>query len=117
MFFANRRLNAAPASSKLFGATHAKQQMSRKLRGTTHRDADSAPRPRNRETDESHQCPRKTRPSGRAPLVTQLRAHGHNDIADKAEQELPPRVRPEEHQELFDRLGVPDDTLVKVPGA
>jgi hypothetical protein len=50
-------------------------------------------------------------------LVTQLRADGHDDIADRAARELPPRVSREEHQDMLDRLGIDDETLLKVPYA
>jgi len=50
-------------------------------------------------------------------LVTQVRADGLNDVADRAEQDLPLRVSREEHQELFDQLGIDDEILLKVPGA
>ena len=52
----------------------------------------------------------------RDELVSQLRAAGHGDRADRAERELPERVDKDEHKGLLDKIGVDDSILDKLPG-
>jgi hypothetical protein len=52
----------------------------------------------------------------RDELVTKLREHGEHDKADRAERELPKRVKKDKDQGLLDRIGLDDDLLNKLPG-
>jgi hypothetical protein len=52
----------------------------------------------------------------RDDLVNQLRADGHHDKADKAERDLPKKVKKEDHQGLLDKLGIDDSIVDKIPG-
>jgi len=52
----------------------------------------------------------------RDELVSQLRAAGHGDRADRAERELPEKVDKDEHKGLLDKIGVDDSILDKLPG-
>jgi hypothetical protein len=52
----------------------------------------------------------------RDELVTRLREHGDNDKADRAERELPKKVRKDKDQGLLDQLGLDDGLLDKLPG-
>ena len=52
----------------------------------------------------------------RDDLVGHLRAEGHQDKADKAERELPRKVKKDEHQGLLDKLGIDDSIVDKIPG-
>jgi len=52
----------------------------------------------------------------RDELVSQLRAAGHGDRADRAERELPETVDKDEHKGLLDKIGLDDSILDKLPG-
>ena len=52
----------------------------------------------------------------RDQLVTKLREHGENDKADRAERELPKKVKKDKDQGLLDQIGLDDDLLDKLPG-
>ena len=52
----------------------------------------------------------------RDALVEQLRVYGHHDKADKAERDLPKKVKKEHHQGLLDKLGIDDSIVDKIPG-
>jgi hypothetical protein len=53
----------------------------------------------------------------RDDLVKQLRADGHHDKADKAEKELPKKVKKDDHGGLLDKLGIDDSIVDKIPGS
>ena len=52
----------------------------------------------------------------RDDLVKQLHDGGHHDKADKAEKELPPKVKKDDHQGLLDKIGIDDSIIDKIPG-
>jgi hypothetical protein len=52
----------------------------------------------------------------RDDLVTKLREHGENDKADRAQRELPKKVKKDKDQGLLDQIGLDDDLLAKLPG-
>ena len=52
----------------------------------------------------------------RDDLVSQLRADGHHDKADKAERDLPKKVTKDDHKGLLDKLGIDDSIVDKIPG-
>jgi hypothetical protein len=52
----------------------------------------------------------------RDDIVRSLREHGDNDKADRAERDLPKKVRKDKDQGLLDRIGLDDDLLDKLPG-
>ncbi len=52
----------------------------------------------------------------RDELVKQLRDAGHHEKADRAEQDLPKKVKEEDHQGLLDKIGIDDSLLDKLPG-
>ena len=52
----------------------------------------------------------------RDELVTKLREHGEKDKADRAERELPKKVKKDKDQGLLDQIGLDDDLLDKLPG-
>ena len=52
----------------------------------------------------------------RDELVTKLREQGEKDKADRAERELPKKVKKDKDQGLLDQIGLDDDLLDKLPG-
>ena len=52
----------------------------------------------------------------RDEMVQSLRKHGEHEKADRAERELPKKVRKDKDQGLLDKIGIDDDLLDKLPG-
>jgi hypothetical protein len=52
----------------------------------------------------------------RDELVARLREHGENDKADRAERDLPKKVKKDKDQGILDQLGIDDNLLDNLPG-